>query len=108
MKKYELNDMVKGWFVGSFSPAAFSTNACEVAVKRYQAGEYEARHHHKVATEITLILEGRVCMNEIEYLAGDIVVIDPLTSTDFRVLEAAITVVVKVPGASNDKYLGEV
>jgi len=30
-----------------------------------------------------------------------------MESTDFKVLEDASTVVVKLPGATNDKYLGE-
>ena len=37
----KLNDMVKGWFVGNFSPTIYSTNDVEVAVKSYKAGEHE-------------------------------------------------------------------
>ncbi|EGH20306.1 hypothetical protein PSYMO_01929 [Pseudomonas amygdali pv. mori str. 301020] len=50
MKTARLQDMVKGWFVGGFEPAAFNTESCEVGVKIYQAGEKEAAHYHKVAT----------------------------------------------------------
>ena len=46
-------------------------------------------------------------MNGAEYSAGDIVVIAPLESTDFTALEDTVTMVVKVPGAVNDKYLGD-
>jgi quercetin dioxygenase-like cupin family protein len=107
MQVHKLSEMVKGWFVGDFSPTALATQAAEVALKTYRAGEHEARHHHKVATEITLIQSGRVTMNGTEYSAGDIVVIAPLESTDFTALEDTVTVVVKVPGAVNDKYLGD-
>jgi hypothetical protein len=44
-------------------------------------------------------------MNGVEYQAGDIIVIEPGNATDFVVLEDTVTVVVKVPGAQNDKYL---
>jgi quercetin dioxygenase-like cupin family protein len=39
------------------------------------------------------------------YEAGDIVVIKPGTSTAFEALEDTVTVVVKLPGANNDKYI---
>lgn len=97
---------MKGWFVGAFTPTAFHTNAVEVAIKKYSKGDYEERHHHKVATELTVILEGRVKMNGFEYSSGDIVLISPNESADFEVLEDVTTVVVKLPGASNDKYMG--
>jgi hypothetical protein len=107
MQVYKQADMVRGWFVGDFTPTALATRAAEVAVKQYRAGDYEERHYHKLAQEITLIQSGRVRMNGQEYAAGDIIVIAPLESTDFAVLEDTLTVVVKVPGAVDDKYLGD-
>lgn len=107
MHVIRLEDMVKGWFVGGFEPTAYKTEAVEVALKEYGAGDYEERHHHKIATELTLIVEGEVEMNGRRYRAGDIVVIDRNESTDFRTLSAVKTVVVKLPGAANDKYMGD-
>lgn len=106
MRTAKLPDMVRGWFIGDFSPTVLATQAVEVAVKSYVAGSKEKRHYHKVATEVTLILSGRVRMNDIEYHTGDIVVVAPMESTDFEVLADTTTVVVKVPGAPDDKYLG--
>ena len=97
--------MVKGWFVGNFEPSLYRTNDVEVAVKSYKAGDKEEWHYHKIATEITAVLEGRVRMAGGEYGPGDIVVLDPGEGTDFEVLEDAVTVVVKIPGANHDKYL---
>jgi hypothetical protein len=96
--------MTKGWFMGNFNPTLHSTNDFEVAVKRYKAGDYDASHYHLIATETTVIVTGRVRMNGVEFVADDIIIIDPGIHTDFLVLEDAITVVVKTPGASNDKY----
>ncbi|WNO03714.1 hypothetical protein [Rhodoferax mekongensis] len=107
MKIARLEDMVKGWFVGNFDPTLIRTNDVEVAVKEYRKGDRESRHYHKISTEITVIASGRVRMNGIEYLKGDIIVIEPNQSTDFEVLEDTITTVVKFPGANNDKYLGD-
>lgn len=106
MKHFQLADMVKGWFVGSFSPTAHATTACEVAVKNYKKGDREETHYHKVATEITVVISGQVRILGRVWSAGDIIVLDPYTATDFEALTDASNVVVKLPGASNDKYLG--
>jgi len=107
MKTARLENMVKGWFVGNFDPTLIRTNDVEVAVKEYRKGDHEDRHYHKISTEITVISSGRVRMNGVEYVKGDIIVIEPNQSTDFEVLEDTITTVVKYPGANNDKYMGE-
>jgi quercetin dioxygenase-like cupin family protein len=107
MKKSNLNDMVRGWFVGGFSPSLFNTTDVEIAVQRFSKGDVEAMHCHKIATEITVIVSGRAVMNGDEYGEGDIVVIEPGEYTDFNALEDTVTTVVKLPGALNDKYLLE-
>lgn len=106
MQRAKLSDMVRGWFIGDFTPTVLTTQAAEVGVKLYKAGDSEERHFHKIATEITVILSGRVRMNGVEFVSGDIITTEPMESTDFEVLEDTSTVVVKLPGATNDKYLG--
>ncbi len=107
MKVANLNDMVKGWFIGDFEPSLFKTEDVEVAVKSYKKGDSEASHYHKIATEFTVIISGSVMMNNIKYGPGDIIVMEPNESTDFVCLQdGTVNVVVKLPGASNDKYLG--
>jgi len=106
MKVFDLKDMTKGWFIGNFDPSVLVTSAVEVAVKKYKAGEYEQTHHHKIATEITVIVDGEVEMNGVTYSSGSILVIEPNEATDFRAITDVTTTVVKCPGASNDKYIG--
>jgi quercetin dioxygenase-like cupin family protein len=105
MKSANLQDMVGGWFVGGFSPVAFKTTGCEVAVKKYIAGAREAAHYHAIATEVTLIISGRVRMCGQEWADGSIIIIEPNDVTDFEALTDVVSVVVKVPGVLNDKYL---
>lgn len=105
MNTANLGDMVKGWFVGGFEPTAFSTQACEVGVKAYVAGDSEVAHYHKIATEVTLVLSGSVFMCGKTWGAGDIIVLEPGDITAFEALTDATTVVVKVPGALDDKYI---
>ena len=106
MTVFKLDEMTKGWFVGAFAPTAFHTEVAEVAVKAYKAGDREDRHHHKVATELTLVLNGTVRMNGATYRKGDIIRIEPGESTDFEAETDVTTVVVKVPSVAGDKYPG--
>lgn len=106
MQKFSLNSMIKGWFVGDFSPCVCKSKDFEVAVKYYKKGECESQHYHKIATEITCIAQGCVKMNGVEFSKGEIIVLEPFESTDFLALTDTITVVVKIPSAKNDKFLG--
>lgn len=105
MKIKTLNQMIKGWFIGNFEPSLWRTNDVEVGLKRYSKGATEQAHYHKVATEFTVIVSGRVRMNDIEYGPDTIIVIEPHDVTDFEALEDTTTLVVKLPGANNDKFL---
>ena len=106
MKINKLKDMFRGWFVGSFTPTLYDTTDVEVAVKRYNKGDYEAKHYHKIATEISVVISGTVKMNGVIYGEGDIITMEPNEATDFEALEDnTINVVVKIPGATNDKYV---
>lgn len=107
MRVNYLNDMTKGWFVGNFSPTVLPATAFEVAVKHYRAGDYEARHMHRVATEITVIVSGQVMFGGRKLAEGAIVTAAPGDWTDFRALTDAVTVVVKTPSVEGDKYFEE-
>ena len=107
IEKFALSDFKLGWIVGDFIPTLVSSKEIEVAVKYFHAGETEPTHKQIIATEITVIVSGKVRMNGQLYAAGDILVIEPHESTDFEVLEDVTTVVVKYPGAQVDKYMGE-
>ncbi|WP_432519354.1 hypothetical protein [Kineococcus sp. SYSU DK006] len=105
VQHFRLEDMVGGWFVGAFQPTAHHSSAAEVAVKHYRRGETEARHEHRIATEVTLLVSGRALMCGRELEAGDILVLPPFTATGFTALIDCTTVAVKTPSVSGDKHL---
>ena len=107
MKKYRLEDFKKGWFIGDFNDTIHKTNQFEVAVKYYYCGEKDIKHFHKIATEFTVIVFGKVRMNGITYYKGDILKIEPYFETDFEALEETCTAVIKIPGVLDDKYLSK-
>jgi hypothetical protein len=106
MESFDLSTYTKGWFVGDFEPTLVPSKEIEVGIKRYSAGDKEPRHHHRVATELTAIVSGKVQMSGRVYSAGQIVRIPPNESTDFEALEDTVTVVVKYPFARDDKFPG--
>lgn len=105
MKHHQLDDMTRGWFVGDFAPVALRTEHTEVAVQKYSEGDYEARHEHRIATEVTLIVSGRARMMDAEWGPGDIITVEPGESTDFTALTDVVAVVVKSPSVPSDKYV---
>ncbi|RDC54240.1 hypothetical protein DU508_22390 [Pedobacter chinensis] len=105
MEVYKIKDMFNGWFIGNFEPSLLKTNDLEVGLKEYKKGDYEGFHYHKIATEYTVIVCGKVEMNGIQYEEGDILVMKPFDVTDFKALTDVKTLVVKLPGANNDKYI---
>ena len=104
MKIFNLNGMTKGWFIGNFEPSLCKTNECEVAIKEYKKGYKENAHYHKIATEFTCVISGKVKMFDKVYEKGAIIVVEPGDITSFEALEDSVNVVVKIPGANNDKY----
>ena len=104
MKKHRIEGMTKGWFVGDFSPTLHATREFEAAVKFYKAGDHEPAHYHKVAKEFTVVVTGVVSMNGEEFVAGDIVEVNPGDVVEFRAVTDAATAVVKVPSVAGDKY----
>jgi len=101
---HKLQDMFKGWFVGDFSPTALKTEAFEVAVKHYRAGEKEESHFHKLATELTVVVSGEVSIGGERFGAGDIVVVHPGEAQGFEAITDTALTIVKVPSVKGDKY----
>ena len=104
MQIEKLGNFTKGWFIGDFSPTLLATEKFEVAVKRYKAGDKEEMHHHKIATEYTVITSGVAKMNEEIVSEDDIVVVSPGENACFEAITDVTTVVVKTPSRKNDKY----
>lgn len=104
MQISSLNNMKNGWFIGNFSPTLLKTNDVEVAIKKYKKGDYEEAHFHKISTEITIVINGKVKMKNRILNMNDIILLNPGEITDFLALEDSVCAVVKHPGANNDKY----
>lgn len=105
MKSHNLNEFIKGWFVGNFKPSLLEGEEIEVAIKRYLQGDFEPEHYHKVAIEISVVVSGTVVMFNKTWGESDIIVLQPGESTSFLAKTDAVLCVVKAPSIKNDKFL---
>lgn len=104
MKIENLDNFFRGWFVGDFEPTLYKTTDVEVAVQYYKKGTVQSSHLHKIATEITVVVLGKVKINNVIYKEKDIILIEPNEVSSFQALEDTTTLVVKIPSSKNDKY----
>jgi quercetin dioxygenase-like cupin family protein len=104
VKVENLDDMKGGWFVGDFFPSTLRTTEFEVAVKRYRAGDREDVHVHRIAKEITVLIEGVAVMGGSTLKTGDIAILAAGEAAGFEAVSDCVTVCVKVPSAVGDKY----
>lgn len=104
MKLHNLENMVRGWFIGNFEPTLHNADF-EVGIKKYKSGDKEEKHYHKLAKEFTVIISGVVKMNDTIYKENDIIQIDEYDETDFECIEDSVTVVVKTKSINGDKFI---
>ena len=99
--------MIAGWFVGDFFPSTYRTKDFEVGYKLHKKNEQWPVHFHKRATEINLLVKGKmtICGETIE--PGQIFVIDQNEIAAPIFLEDCELVVVKTISDVNDKYIVE-
>jgi hypothetical protein len=102
MEVLKIKDMKGGWFVGNFMPAAYNTDQFEVSYKLHTKGEKWDVHYHHTVKEINLLIRGKMIIQGVELLSGDIFVIDPYEISDPEFLEDCEIVCVKTPSV-NDK-----
>lgn len=103
MNVHNIDDFIKGWFIGDFSPSLHKNSDFEVAVKFFQKGEVEASHKQLIATEITVVIQGEIRLGGSFFSRGDVISIPPHEVADFESLTDSSLVCIKFPSIPNDK-----
>lgn len=104
MKIFKADKMKAGWYIGDFEPTVFKNKNFEAGVKTHKKNEYWPVHYHKIATEITYILKGKIKMQNKILIEGDIFIIYPYEIANPEFLEETTVLVIKTPSITNDKY----
>jgi hypothetical protein len=105
IEKFALSDFKLGWIVGDFIPTLVSSKEIEVAVKFFHAGETEPTHKQLIATEITVVVNGKIRLGGSSYESGDIIRIEPGIFADFESVTDSALVCIKYPSLPSDKVL---
>tara|TARA_R100000005_G_scaffold77571_1_gene44796 strand:+ start:183 stop:503 length:321 start_codon:yes stop_codon:yes gene_type:complete len=105
MKKYDIKDMVKGWFIGDFEPSVFKNPFFEVAHHKHEAGYVTPKHTHKIAQELTYIVRGALLVDGQKMTSGQMFLYEPHDIANVTVLEDVDLIVVKWPSVPSDKYM---
>jgi hypothetical protein len=100
IKNYE-----NGWFVGTFTPTVHKTEEFEVAFKKHKKGEYVEPHYHKIATEINLLVKGKMVIQDIELNEGEIFIMKPYEIANPIFLEDSEIFVIKTSTGIKDKFI---
>lgn len=101
----DISKFKNGWFVGNFEPSVLKSEAVEVAFHEYPAGHKGDGHYHNIATEINLIIEGKVGFpSSVILSAGAIWIVKPGEISDAIFLEDTKLIVIKAPSVPGDKH----
>tara|TARA_B100000242_G_scaffold294269_1_gene275872 strand:+ start:1926 stop:2249 length:324 start_codon:yes stop_codon:yes gene_type:complete len=104
MRKFNIKEMHRGWFIGDFLPSVLRTTLFEVGILKHQKGEEWPKHYHAEATEYNVLINGSMTVNNNLIKEGEIFVLEkneicnPIFHKDCTVL------CVKVPSIPGDKY----
>ena len=104
MKTYNLDDFVNGWVVGNFEPSILKENF-EVGIARHRMGDFHHDHFHKKSTEINIVLEGQIQINDQVFVPNDIFVLYPYEISQVKYLTDVVLVVIRNLSDPADKFL---
>lgn len=104
MRKFDIKDMIRGWFIGNFEPTVLKTESFEVGLLSHKKQEQWPEHVHKIATEYNVLLKGSMAVNGTEIKEGEIFIIEPGESSRPEFFEDCKVLCIKVPSVIGDKY----
>jgi len=99
-----INDYVRGWFIGDFEPTVLRTKDFEVGVLTHLKGEIWPAHYHKDSVEYNVLVKGCMVIQGKKINSGDMFIFEKGEIADPVFLEDCTVVCVKVPSIPTDKY----
>ncbi len=103
IKKYNLNEMFRGWFIGNFEPSVFKSSCIEVGYLFHKKGEIWNVHYHNNLIEVNLLVKGKMILNNMEINENEIFVINQKEIACPIFLEDCNIVCIKIPNIVGDK-----
>ena len=97
---------LNGWFVGDFSPTIITSSKLEFGYKRILKNHSPDYHFHKIKTEYTILLEGKIFLEFSKKIINPITCIklNPFEKNDQYFLEDSLILIINSPSIKNDKH----
>ncbi len=101
------NSDLGGWFVGSFKPNLVNNQDIEVGIKVIPENTKPDYHFHKIKTEYTILLQGKIiCLEKnIHISPGTTIKLLPYEKNDQFFPERSLILVLNTPSVKGDKYI---
>ncbi len=103
MKVGRITEFVEGWLLGNFEPSLFRTETIEIAIKRFNAGEEHYCHFQGRATELTVVIEGKIELGGVTLERDEYLRLEPREHGTLKVWENSTVLSVKFPSIPGDK-----
>ena len=100
-----LCDYTRGWLIGNFIPSIEKNMDYEVGYLRHTKNSFWSYHYHKVATEINILVKGKMIINNITYEQNDIFIINKNVISCPIFLDDCEIICIKNPSIPGDKYI---
>ena len=101
----KIDDYTRGWFIGNFEPSLLKTKDFEVSYKLHPKDQKWDFHYHKKATEINILVKGKMIINNVIYNSNEVFIINPNIISCPFFLEDCEIICIKIPSIQNDKYI---
>jgi hypothetical protein len=105
MKIGRIEDTGKGWFIGDFPKAIYHSKDFEVSWRIHPSGQVWDIHYQEIATEINLLISGKMKINNKILNSGDIFILEPYEITDVEFIDDCSVICVKTPSIPSDKVV---
>jgi dTDP-glucose pyrophosphorylase len=102
---YNLNEFIRGWFIGDFDKCIKRVKEYEIGLLKHARDEKWRFHYHKVSTEFNFLLTGKMLLNGVLMEENTLFILKPnqiacpIFLTDCEIL------CIKIPSVPGDKYL---
>lgn len=101
----DINDYLRGWLIGNFNPSIKKETRYEIGLLTHTKMEKWQFHYHKESTEINILIEGKMIINNIEINKGEIFIFNKNTIACPIFLEECKIICIKIPSVPGDKHI---
>lgn len=105
LNSININNYIRGWVIGDFEPNIKKIKDFEIGVISHKNNEKWAFHYHNLSTEINVLINGKININNKIIEKNDIFIFEKNVIACPIFLEDCEILCIKIPSYPNDKYI---